>query len=255
MYWLMKNVLLGPLLRTLFRPKVEGADHIPATGGVVLASNHLAVADSFFLPLVVSRRVTFLAKREYFTAPGILGRLKKWFFSGVGQVPIDRSSGAAAQAALDTGVRLLTEGSMLGIYPEGTRSPDGRLYKGKTGLARMVLQSRVPVVPVAMVGTDQVNPIGSRMWRLRPIRIKIGEPLDFSRYDGLAGDRFVERSITDEIMYALMELSGQEYVDVYAAKVKEDLDKANLPPDAVDKVMPRRAADVETGRVPETRAG
>jgi 1-acyl-sn-glycerol-3-phosphate acyltransferase len=255
MYWLMKNVLLGPLLRTLFRPKVEGADHIPATGGVVLASNHLAVADSFFLPLVVSRRVTFLAKREYFTAPGILGRLKKWFFSGVGQVPIDRSSGAAAQAALDTGVRLLTEGSMLGIYPEGTRSPDGRLYKGKTGLARMVLQSRVPVVPVAMVGTDQVNPIGSKMWRLRPIRIKIGEPLDFSRYDGLAGDRFVERSITDEIMYALMELSGQEYVDVYAAKVKEDLDKANLPPDAVDKVMPRRAADVETGRVPETRAG
>jgi len=255
MYWLMKNVLLGPLLRTLFRPKVEGADHIPATGGVVLASNHLAVADSFFLPLVVSRRVTFLAKREYFTAPGILGRLKKWFFSGVGQVPIDRSSGAAAQAALDTGVRLLTEGSMLGIYPEGTRSPDGRLYKGKTGLARMVLQSRVPVVPVAMVGTDQVNPIGSKMWRLRPIRIRIGEPLDFSRYDGLAGDRFVERSITDEIMYALMELSGQEYVDVYAAKVKEDLDKANLPPDAVDKVMPRRAADVETGRVPETRAG
>jgi len=255
MYWLMKNVLLGPLLRTLFRPKVEGADRIPATGGVVLASNHLAVADSFFLPLVVSRRVTFLAKREYFTAPGILGRLKKWFFSGVGQVPIDRSSGAAAQAALDTGVRLLTEGSMLGIYPEGTRSPDGRLYKGKTGLARMVLQSRVPVVPVAMVGTDQVNPIGSKMWRLRPIRIKIGEPLDFSRYDGLAGDRFVERSITDEIMYALMELSGQEYVDVYAAKVKEDLDKANLPPDAVDKVMPRRAADVETGRVPETRAG
>jgi len=255
MYWLMKNVLLGPLLRTLFRPKVEGADHIPATGGVVLASNHLAVADSFFLPLVVSRRVTFLAKREYFTAPGILGRLKKWFFSGVGQVPIDRSSGAAAQAALDTGVRLLTEGSMLGIYPEGTRSPDGRLYKGKTGLARMVLQSRVPVVPVAMVGTDQVNPIGSKMWRLRPIRIRIGEPLVFSRYDGLAGDRFVERSITDEIMYALMELSGQEYVDVYAAKVKEDLDKANLPPDAVDKVMPRRAADVETGRVPETRAG
>jgi 1-acyl-sn-glycerol-3-phosphate acyltransferase len=255
MYWLMKNVLLGPLLRALFRPKAEGADNIPPTGGVVLASNHLAVADSFFLPLVVARRVTFLAKREYFTGTGLKGRLKRWFFSGVGQVPIDRSSGAAAQAALDTGVRLLTEGSMLGIYPEGTRSPDGRLYKGKTGLARMVLQSRVPVVPVAMVGTDKVNPIGSKMWRLRPIRIKIGQPLDFSRYDGLAGDRFVERSITDEIMYALMELSGQEYVDVYAAKVKEDLDKANLPPDAVDKVMPRQAADVETGRVPETRAG
>jgi 1-acyl-sn-glycerol-3-phosphate acyltransferase len=192
----------------------------------VLASNHLAVADSFFLPLMVSRRVTFLAKREYFTGRGVKGLLKRWFFAGVGQVPIDRSSAAAAQAALDTGVRLLTEGSLLGIYPEGTRSPDGRLYKGKTGLARMVLKSGVPVIPVVMVGTDKANPIGSKMWRPYPIRIKIGAPLDFSRYEGLAGDRFVERSVTDEIMYALMELSGQEYVDVYAAKVKEDLDKA-----------------------------
>jgi 1-acyl-sn-glycerol-3-phosphate acyltransferase len=226
MYWLMKYVLLGPLLRLLFRPRVEGAEHLPARGGAVLASNHLAVADSFFLPLMVSRRVTFLAKREYFTGRGVKGLLKRWFFAGVGQVPIDRSSAAAAQAALDTGVRLLTEGSLLGIYPEGTRSPDGRLYKGKTGLARMVLKSGVPVIPVVMVGTDKANPIGSKMWRPYPIRIKIGAPLDFSRYEGLAGDRFVERSVTDEIMYALMELSGQEYVDVYAAKVKEDLDKA-----------------------------
>jgi 1-acyl-sn-glycerol-3-phosphate acyltransferase len=252
MYWLMKYVLLGPLLKLVFRPKVTGAEHIPATGGVVLASNHLAVADSFFLPLVVSRRVTFLAKREYFTGTGIKGRLKRWFFAGVGQVPIDRSSGAAAQAALDTGVRLLTEGYMLGIYPEGTRSPDGRLYKGKTGLARMVLQAGVPVVPVAMEGTDKANPIGSKMWRPYPIRIRIGEPLDFSRYDGLAGDRFVERSITDEIMYALMELSGQEYVDVYATKVKADMERASAT--AAD-LAPRQPAEVETGRVPETRAG
>jgi 1-acyl-sn-glycerol-3-phosphate acyltransferase len=259
MYWVMKYVLLGPLLRMVFRPKVEGVEHIPATGGVVLASNHLAVADSFFLPLMVSRRVTFLAKREYFTGTGVKGALKRWFFAGVGQVPIDRSSGAAAQAALDTGVRLLTEGSMLGIYPEGTRSPDGRLYKGKTGLARMVLQAKVPVVPVAMFGTDKANPIGSKMWRPYPIRIRIGEPLDFSRYDGLAGDRFVERSITDEIMYALMELSGQEYVDVYATKVKEDLDRAAAaaatPPARTDDVVPRRPSDTETRRVPETRAG
>jgi 1-acyl-sn-glycerol-3-phosphate acyltransferase len=226
LYWLMKYVFLGPLLRLFFRPRIEGAEHIPARGGAVLASNHLAVADSFFLPLMVSRRVTFLAKREYFTGGGVKGLLKRWFFAGAGQVPIDRSSAAAAQAALDTGVRLLAEGSLLGIYPEGTRSPDGRLYKGKTGLARMVLQTGVPVIPVAMVGTDKANPIGSKMWRPYPIRIRIGEPLDFSRYAELVGDRFVERSMTDEIMYALMELSGQEYVDVYAAKVKEDLDKA-----------------------------
>ncbi|HEX4720907.1 MAG TPA: lysophospholipid acyltransferase family protein [Pseudonocardiaceae bacterium] len=257
MYWLMKHILLGPLLKLVFRPKVEGAEHIPATGGVVLASNHLAVADSFFLPLVVSRRVTFLAKREYFTGKGVKGRLKRWFFAGVGQVPIDRSSGAAAQAALDTGVRLLTGGSMLGIYPEGTRSPDGRLYKGKTGLARMVLQSRVPVVPVAMYGTDKANPIGSKMWRPYPIRIKIGPPLDFSRYDGLAGDRFVERSITDEIMYALMELSGQEYVDVYATKVKEDLESAakSRANGVANGVVPQQTPHVESDRVQTTKAG
>ncbi|HEY2700252.1 MAG TPA: lysophospholipid acyltransferase family protein [Pseudonocardiaceae bacterium] len=233
LYSLMKYVLLGPVLRLFFRPKIDGLEHIPAEGGAVLASNHLAVADSFFLPLMVPRRVTFLAKREYFTGTGLKGRLKKMFFAGVGQVPIDRSDSVAAQAALDTGVRLLIGGSLLGIYPEGTRSPDGRLYKGKTGLARMALQARVPVIPVAMFGTDRANPIGSKMWRPYPIRIKIGPPLDFSRYDGLAGDRFVERSVTDEIMYALMELSGQEYVDVYAAKVKEDLDRAAATPPQV----------------------
>jgi 1-acyl-sn-glycerol-3-phosphate acyltransferase len=243
LYWLMKYVLLGPPLRLFFRPRVEGAQYLPAHGGAVLASNHLAVADSFFLPLMVSRRVTFLAKREYFTGRGVKGRLKRWFFAGVGQVPIDRSSAAAAQAALDTGVRLLTEGSLLGIYPEGTRSPDGRLYKGKTGLARMVLRAGVPVIPVAMVGTDRANPIGSKMWRPYPIRIRIGAPLDFSRYQGLVGDRFVERSITDEIMYALMELSGQEYVDRYAAKVKEDLDRAGAATLAAARVPAQAAPD------------
>ncbi|MGH3863887.1 lysophospholipid acyltransferase family protein [Actinokineospora sp.] len=220
-YWLVKWVFLGPLLRLFFRPKIEGAENIPADGGALLASNHLAVSDSFFLPLKVSRRVTFPAKIEYFTAPGIKGKLKKLFFTGVGQIPIDRSGGSAAQAAIGTGVRLLREGHLMGIYPEGTRSPDGRLYKGKTGIARIALQAGVPVIPVAMFGTDKANPIGSKMWKPYPIRIKVGKPLDFSRYEGLEGDRFVERSITDEIMYALMELSGQEYVDVYAAKAKE----------------------------------
>ncbi|GAA4681753.1 lysophospholipid acyltransferase family protein [Pseudonocardia yuanmonensis] len=221
LYWWSKYVLLGPLLRLYCRPTIEGLEHIPSTGAAILASNHLAVADSFLLPLQVPRRITFLAKREYFTEPGLKGFVKKQFFSGVGQVPIDRSGGNAAQAAMDTAVRLLRAGNLLGIYPEGTRSPDGRLYKGKTGVARMALEAGVPVIPVAMIGTDKVNPIGSKMWRPGHVHVKVGEPLDFSRYEGMAGDRFIERSMTDEIMYALMELSGQTYVDVYAASVKE----------------------------------
>ncbi|GAB3464020.1 lysophospholipid acyltransferase family protein [Actinophytocola sediminis] len=254
MYWLMKHVFLGPLLRLLFRPEVEGEENVPTTGGALLASNHLAVADSFFLPLMLRRRVTFPAKLEYFTQRGLKGRFKKWFLTGMGQIPIDRSGGAAAQAALDTGTRLLSEGHLLGIYPEGTRSPDGRLYKGKTGLARMVLESRVPVVPVAMFDTDKANPIGSRMWRPHKIRIRIGKPMDFSRYEGLAGDRFVERSITDEIMYALMELSGQEYVDMYAAKAKElQAAEENGQPPALPTQQRRSAQDAD--RIPETEAG
>jgi 1-acyl-sn-glycerol-3-phosphate acyltransferase len=220
-YWLLKHLLLGPLMKLACRPRVRGSEHIPRRGGAILASNHLAVADSFFLPLMIRRRLTFLAKREYFTTPGLRGWLKRRFFSAAGQVPIDRSSGSAAQAALDTGVRLLAAGKLLGIYPEGTRSPDGRLYKGKTGVARMALEAGVPVIPVAMVGTDKVSPAGTKMWRPHPVEIRFGAPLDFSRYAGLAGDRFVERSLVDEIMYSLMDLSGQEYVDIYATSVKE----------------------------------
>ena len=221
LYWVMKYVLLGPILRLFFRPKIEGLENVPAEGGALLASNHLAVSDSFFLPLMVPRRITFPAKSDYFTQKGFKGTLKRLFFEGVGQVPIDRSGAAAAQGALDTLVRLLRDGQLVGIYPEGTRSPDGRLYKGKTGMARVALEAGVPIIPVAMFGTDKANPIGSKMWYPYPIRIKIGKPLDFSRYHGMDGDRFIERSITDEVMYALMELSGQEYVDVYAAKLKE----------------------------------
>ena len=220
----MKHVLLGPILRLFFQPKIiEGAENIPKDGGAILASNHLAVSDSFFLPLMLSRRMTFPAKIEYFTGKGIKGKLQKWFFTGVGQVPIDRSSASAAQGALDTGVRIVREGKLLGIYPEGTRSPDGRLYKGKVGVAWIALEAGVPVIPVAMFGTDKANPIGSRMWKPTPITIKIGKPLDFSRYEGMSTDRFVLRSVSDEIMYALMELGGQEYVDIYAATMKERL--------------------------------
>jgi 1-acyl-sn-glycerol-3-phosphate acyltransferase len=221
LYWLMKWVFLGPLMRLAFRPEVRGAENLPRTGGALVASNHLAVLDSFVLPLMVPRRMAFPAKSEYFTTPGVAGTLQRWFFSGMGQVPIERGNGRAARAALDTGIGVLREGRLFGIYPEGTRSPDGRLYKGRTGVARMALEAKVPVVPVAMVGTDRANPVGSRFWRPVRIRIVIGEPLDFSRYFDIPDDRQVERAITDEVMYALMELSGQEYVDVYATKAKE----------------------------------
>jgi 1-acyl-sn-glycerol-3-phosphate acyltransferase len=251
LYLLMKHVLLGPILRLFFRPAAEGLEHIPKSGGAILASNHLAVSDSFFMPLVIpGRRVTFIAKQEYFTGTGIKGTLKRWFFTGMGQIPMDRGGGSAAQASLDTGVRLLREGHLLGIYPEGTRSPDGRLYKGKTGIARMALEAGVPIIPVAMFGTDAANPIGSKMWKPTKIRVKFGAPLDFSRYEGLGGDRFVERSITDEVMYALMELSGQEYVDVYAAKVKEGQPTTGQIPGDLPVQQQR-----EPERVPETRAG
>lgn len=220
LYWLLKHLLMGPLMRLGCRPRVVGSENIPATGAAILASNHLAVADSFFLPLMVSRRVTFLAKREYFTGRGVRGALSRFFFSATGQVPIDRSDGSSAQAALDTAVRLLRKGKLLGIYPEGTRSPDGRLYKGKTGVARIALETGVPVVPVVMVGTDRVSPAGAKVWKPHRVEVRFGAALDFSRYAGLGGERFVERAIVDEIMYALMELSGQEYVDRYATSVK-----------------------------------
>jgi 1-acyl-sn-glycerol-3-phosphate acyltransferase len=226
LYALGKYVFVGPFLRLFFPCEVVGSEYIPETGGAILVGNHVAVADSFFTPLHIKRRVTYLAKAEYFTEKGFKGRCKKWFFSAMGQVPIDRGGASAAHDALMTGVRLLREGDLLGIYPEGTRSPDGRLYKGKTGVARMALEAGVPVIPTVMIGTDKVNPIGSKMWYPHRVKLIIGRPLDFSRYEGMSGDRFVERSMTDEIMYRIMELSGQEYVDVYAAKVKAEIDAA-----------------------------
>ena len=195
-----------------------------------MASNHLAVADSFYLPLVVTRRITFLAKSEYFTGTGLKGWCTRWFYTVAGQVPIDRTSADTAQNALDTAQRLLQDGKLLGMYPEGTRSPDGRLYKGKTGLARLALETGVPVIPVAMIGTNVVNPPGSKMWRFGQVTVRIGKPLDFSRFEGLAGNRFIERAVIDEVMYELMRLSGQEYVDMYAADVKEGTVAAARPP-------------------------
>ncbi len=225
-YWLLKRIILGPFLHAIFRPWVRGEEHVPETGGAILASNHLSFSDSIFLPLVLRRRVTFLAKSDYFTGRGFKGRLTAAFIRSAGQLPVDRSGGQASEAALRTGMKVLSRGELLGIYPEGTRSPDGRLYRGKTGVARMALEAGVPVLPVAMIGTDKVQPIGRRMPRLGRVGVVIGQPLDFSRYDGMQDDRFVLRSITDEIMYELMELSGQEYTDVYAATMKERLTAA-----------------------------
>jgi 1-acyl-sn-glycerol-3-phosphate acyltransferase len=220
LYWLLKYVILGPVLKLVFRPDVQGLEHIPATGPVILASNHLSFSDSIFTPLIVPRRVTFVAKAEYFTGAGLKGRLMRMFFLGTGTIPLDRSGGPAAQAALDTQLRVLGAGDVAGIYPEGTRSPDGRLYRGKTGVARLALRSGAPVVPVAHLNTDEIQPTGRLIPRVRRVRMRIGTPLDFSRYAGRLGDRQAERAVTDEIMYELMELSGRQYVDVYAQTLK-----------------------------------
>ena len=220
-YFILKNLVLGPLLRLIFRPWVRGLENIPTNGAAILASNHLSFSDSIFLPLQSRRPVVFLAKSEYFTGKGLKGALVKWFFKATGQLPIDRSGGKASEASLNTGLGVLGQGLLLGIYPEGTRSPDGKLYRGRTGIARMALESKVPVIPVAMIDTEKVQPIGKRLPRVRRVGIVIGKPLDFSRFDGMEGDRIVLRAVTDEIMYELQKLSGQEYVDAYASSVKE----------------------------------
>ncbi|MFZ4064675.1 MAG: 1-acyl-sn-glycerol-3-phosphate acyltransferase [Micrococcales bacterium] len=220
-YFLLKNIFLGPVLKVLFRPWIKGAEKIPTDGAAILASNHLSFSDSIFLPLMLRRPVVFLAKSEYFTGKGIKGTLSRWFFKGTGQLPIDRSGGKASEAALNTGLSVLAQSQLLGIYPEGTRSPDGRLFRGRTGIARMVLEAKVPVFPVAMIDTEKVQPIGRKLPRIRRIGVVVGEPLDFSRFAGMEGDRLVLRAVTDEIIYELMKLSGQEYIDVYASTLKE----------------------------------
>jgi 1-acyl-sn-glycerol-3-phosphate acyltransferase len=236
-YWLLKYIVLGPILKLIFRPHVEGRALVPSEGPAIIASNHLSFSDSIFMPLVVRRKVAFVAKAEYFTGVGVKGFFTKLFFTSTGTIPVDRSGGRAAQAAIDTGLRILREGNLFGIYPEGTRSPDGRLYRGKTGVARLALESGAPVVPVVMLNSDEIQPTGQIIPNLKRVRIRFGPPIDFSRYAGMAGDRFVERAVTDEIMYELMELSGREYVDMYAAKVKAQ----SVAPVDVESVRPATA--------------
>jgi 1-acyl-sn-glycerol-3-phosphate acyltransferase len=219
-YWVVKAIL-GPFLRIVFRPWADGINNVPREGPAIIASNHLSFSDHFFAPLPLPRKVVFLAKAEYFTGRGLKGLVSKAFFSGVGQIPVDRSGGEASERALRTGLRVLAAGNLLGIYPEGTRTPDGRLYRGKTGVARLALEAKAPVIPCAMIGGFEFQPPGKIRPRLR-IRpgVRFGKPLDFSRYYGLEQDRIVLRAMTDEIMYAIMKLSGQEYVDSYAQRAK-----------------------------------
>ncbi|WP_411088000.1 lysophospholipid acyltransferase family protein [Streptomyces sp. 061-3] len=219
-YYVLKYVILGPLLRLLFRPRIEGLEHIPEEGAAIVAGNHLSFSDHFLMPAIIKRRITFLAKAEYFTGPGLKGRLTAAFFHSAGQIPVDRSGKDAGQAAIREGLGVLSKGELLGIYPEGTRSHDGRLYKGKVGVAVMAIRAQVPVVPCAMVGTFEIQPPGKVVPRIKQVTIRFGEPMDFSRYAGMENQKAAIRAVTDEIMYAILGLSGQEYVDEYAAKVK-----------------------------------
>ncbi|MDG4863144.1 lysophospholipid acyltransferase family protein [Streptomyces sp. T-3] len=225
-YYVLKYVLLGPLLRLMFRPKIEGLEHIPATGAAIVAGNHLSFSDHFLMPAIIKRRITFLAKAEYFTGPGVRGRLTAAFFRSAGQIPVDRSGKEAGQNAIREGLGVLRKGELLGIYPEGTRSHDGRLYKGKVGVAAMAIKAGVPVIPCAMIGTFEAQPPGQKIPNFRRVTIRFGEPLDFSRYAGMDNEKAALRAVTDEIMYAILELSGQEYVDRYAAVVKAEEQEA-----------------------------
>jgi 1-acyl-sn-glycerol-3-phosphate acyltransferase len=254
-YWVVKAILY-PFLRLVFRPWAEGIENVPRTGPAIIASNHLSFSDHFFAPLQLPRKVVFLAKSEYFTGRGLKGVINKAFFRGMGQIPVDRTGGEASDRALATGLRVLAAGNLLGIYPEGTRTPDGRLFRGKTGVARLALEAKVPVIPCAMIGGFEFQPPGRIAPRLavRP-GVRFGRPLDFSRYYGLEADRVVLRAVTDEIIYEIMRLSGQEYVDEYAQQYKAQLVEARRASRARDAVRPGGAEARADGAKARADAG
>ncbi|MFI7300375.1 lysophospholipid acyltransferase family protein [Streptomyces sp. NPDC050121] len=251
----MKVAIGGPL-KVTFRPWVEGLENIPAEGPAILASNHLSFSDSFFLPAVLDRKVTFIAKAEYFTTPGVKGRLTAAFFKGVGQLPVDRSGArGAGEAAVKSGIEVLERGELFGIYPEGTRSPDGRLYRGKPGgLARVALATGAPVIPVAMIDTEKIQPPGKVLPKVMRPGIRIGRPLDFSRYQGMDHDRFVLRALTDEVMYEIMKLSGQEYVDMYATAAKRRIADAAKADKEAEKAAKAALAQAEKEQAAKEQA-
>ncbi|MFZ9693536.1 MAG: lysophospholipid acyltransferase family protein [Candidatus Nanopelagicales bacterium] len=223
LYWILKVVFLGPLIRLLYRPKIIGKKNIPRRGAAIIASNHQSFSDSIFLPLAVPRKITFLAKSEYFTGRGIKGFFTKMFFAGVGQVPIDRSGGRASEAAVLTAVQILNSGRLLGIYPEGTRSPDGRLYRGRTGIVRIALEANVPIIPVALKGTFDIQPTGTLIPKIKRVTITFGEPMYLEDFQGKEKDLGALRDATNLVMQQIQALGGQTYVDIYATKAKEAL--------------------------------
>jgi 1-acyl-sn-glycerol-3-phosphate acyltransferase len=263
LYWVFKWVAFAPLCRLLFRPSISGADNIPPSGPAILVSNHISAGDTFLLPAMIKRRLTFPAKIELFHGRGLRGRVLTWFLKGVGQLPMDRAGGRASTTSMEGVLGVLRAGNLLGIYPEGTRSPDGRLYKGKTGVARLVLEAGVPVVPVGMIDTQLVPSRFFKIPTMRRPKIRIGKPLDFSAYAAAGNDRDVLRWITDEIMNAVMELSAQEYVDGYGTSAKAALDAGRpLPPAAGHRPgagrpkppIPVRAAHLEEPPVSDVNA-
>ena len=223
MQYRASRVVAGPFLHVLWRPEVTGLENIPETGGALLASNHLSILDSIFLPLVVSRPVTFAAKSEYFTGTRLVDRVTAMYMRATNQLSVDRAGARAAQAMLEAALERVNGGALFGIYPEGTRSPDGRLYRGRTGIGWLALNSGVPVIPVAMIGTDRVLPPGRTVPKLYRIQVKIGSPLTFDalRAEGTGGRQ--RRAVTDTVMEAIGKLSGQEYVPTYASTRKEEI--------------------------------
>lgn len=238
-YKFFKYILIGPWLRIWNRPETEGLDNIPPEGTpALMVSNHQAVMDSFYFPLVCPRQLVHPAKKEYFTAPGFVGRVQKFFFTSVGQVPIDREAKDAGDNLLKVAQEVFDNGDLFCIYPEGTRSPDGRIYKGKTGMARVAMNSGVPCIPVAMIGTRNANPIGTWIPRPAKVRVKIGEPVDphqWARDNGYdPHDSAVWRPFTDFFVQQLVELSGYDYVDAYAADVKKSLEAGHGYPEGTE---------------------
>ncbi len=223
MQYQVSRVLAGPFLRTLWRPVVIGAEHVPAAGGAIIASNHLSIADSIFLPLMLARPVTFAAKSEYFRGTRLVDRLTGAYLRATKQLEVDRDGARAAHSMLETALALLQRGDLFGIYPEGTRSPDGRLYRGRTGVGWLAVRSGLPVIPVAMIGTDRVLPPGRTIPRLGRIQIRIGAPMTFEGCTDTGNVARARRMITDEVVKAIQGLSGQEYVEMYASARKEEL--------------------------------
>lgn len=216
-YWILKSAL-SPMVRAMFRPTIEGLANVPVTGPAIIASNHLSVTDWLFTPLALKRRITYVAKSDYFTGTGVKGFVQRGFFAGTGQVPIDRSGGKASEAALVAGAKVLQRGELFGIFPEGTRSPDGRLYKGRTGIARLALSAGVPIVPTGVIGTDKIAPKNGRLGRLHSPTVRFGAPLDFGPFAGKSHDRAVLRLVVDQVMQEIQKLTGQTYVDEYAPR-------------------------------------